>query len=130
MTPEINDKITAIIDKLTHAAEASGGFVLEQAPQLAREIIRYEIYSSAFWVVFSLVILVLTYKSFYRGYKDASKPYGPDNAPGGLLGEARMFVSAVFSFIFLIVLLCNSESFIKSLSAPRLILLEYVRNFK
>ncbi len=106
---------TRTLKMLNDAVSAGGDFVLDQAPQLAKELVRYEVWSSLSWIIISSIAIFLVIKYSWKWARGCN--------------DDIAFVIPVFClFVCVPMFLLSLQSEIKALTAPRLIILDYVRD--
>ena len=114
----VNDALSSVIETV----RATGNFVIEQAPDVIRQLILYNTINLAMWVVLGLVVLLATYvvvKKFLKLEKTLNK-----YDSGGALAAA-VLSGAIGSVTGIGLIMSNISDLIKIIVAPKIWLLEY-----
>lgn len=129
MDVEFKAKVQERIESYLDAIESSGEFVVEQAPLVAQEYINWvfwqsTIYACVFAVASVATIVpaaVISWKMWKAEKKDVIEKGLPPLSP------FPVAVGVILSFIFLVPLVINLMSATKAVVAPRVVLLEQIR---
>lgn len=123
MDQQAQEQLTRALSMMNDAAASGGNFVLEQAPMVARELVAYTLWSSAATALLSGAALVVLYRRGIPAWKkSAEKDRYYDDGTGALFFLAVGFVVSGILF------LGNSRATIKAVTAPRLVILDYVKD--
>lgn len=122
MRNDTTERLDQLLDFVAQAASGTKDFVIEQAPMVAREIVAYTFWTSAIAVGFGLLCLVVACamaRWTYRSFNDSTTNDGR---------EAIGLVLAIFATASALVMIgANVGPLIKSATAPRLVVIDYVR---
>ncbi len=129
MDVEFKAKVQQRIESYLDAIESSGEFVVEQAPLVAQEYINWVFWQSTIYVcVFAVAsvativpAVVISWKMWQREKKDVIEKGLPPLSP------FPVAVGVILSFIFLVPLVTNLMSATKAVVAPRVVLLEQIK---
>ena len=109
-----------LLNNLTNVKD----FVLEQAPDICRQIVVFGFASHIAYIVIALIVMTISCVAFSKCSKySLDKSMSPDDAFGCFLGAciAGCFVIACF------VSICNDAiTLIKIIVAPKLYLIQYI----
>ena len=119
-------EIERALKMINDAAQAGGDFAMEQLPLVAKEVIYWSIASSSGWVVFVSVLLafavfLLKKANDWRKEETDRWKHGDTLFAVGATGFASIFLF----FTLMVSLSCT----IKGIVAPRLVLIDYVKEF-
>lgn len=122
---EKDQQLAEILKKGLEAAEKTGNFVVEQAPDLIQQLIVWKTCEYIFLILISIAFLF----SIYKWYKSAMKRYDDlDN----FIDEPEVLVFSIYSIavilIFGIALFQSFFNLIQILLAPKIWLIEYAAN--
>lgn len=127
MSDEVNQRLVTMIDSIGEVVKRADGFASEQLPLVVNEIIRWEIASGIFGIVSALLLIVLGWLAARWCWKEGESRQS-NLSDGALLCS---LVVCVISFIIgAIILLPASMQTAKALTAPRLVVLDYVSKMK
>jgi len=117
MSQEILNKFLTEMGELLKSAK---DFTVDQAPQVAKEILRYNLASSVAYFLLGVALLVAAAKTFkvLRKFQDDAGDY--DVLPIFAWGAYILSIIAGVCMFF-----CNLSSILKITLAPRLYLIEY-----
>lgn len=117
MSDQLDQQLAQLVLAARAAGKATADFVVEQAPQLAQEIIRWGIYSHVLLaLVFGVLLGVLLWQVPVRFRRIEQE-------------EGKFFIALFGAMAIvgcLIVFVTNSLVATKAVVAPRLYLLEYI----
>lgn len=114
----VNDALSSVIETV----RATGNFVIEQAPDVIRQLILYNTINLAVWVGLGLVVLVATHivvKKFLK-WEATLDAY---NSGGGIAGAVMSGVIGIS--LGFVLIFSNISELIKIIVAPKIWLLEY-----
>ena len=122
---ETDQQLAEILKKGLEAAEKTGNFVVEQAPDLIQQLIVWKTCEYIFLILISIAFLF----SIYKWYKSAMKRYDDlDN----FIDKPEFFVFSIYSIvvilIFVIALFQSFFNLFQILLAPKIWLIEYATN--
>jgi len=133
------------LGKVLQYLESAEAFAIEQAPLLVQEVLRFEVLTRGFWLLFGIALLIWCPIGLRFAFRKADQRIKRIDAHYRTLKEDRnsdydtvetiftlthygVPISAAISGVTgLVMALCSLEPFIKVLIAPRLFLLEYFR---
>lgn len=119
---ETDQQLAEIIKKGLEAAEKTGNFVVEQAPDLIQQLIVWKTCEYIFLIIISIAFMF----SLYRWHKSAMKRY--DNYDN-FCKKIESFIYGIYAIavilIFGIVLFTSFFDLIQILLAPKIWLIEY-----
>ena len=122
---ETDQQLAEILKKGLEAAEKTGNFVVEQAPDLIQQLIVWKTCEYIFLIIISIAFMF----SLYKWYKSAMKRY--DDFDGFYI-KTESFIYGVYAIvvilIFGIALFHSFFNLIQILLAPKIWLIEYAAN--
>ena len=122
---ETDRQLAEILKKGLEAAEKTGNFVVEQAPDLIQQLIVWKTCEYIFFIIISIAFMF----SLYKWHKSAMKRY--DNYDN-FCGKIESFIYGVYAIvvilIFGIALFKSFFDLIQILLAPKIWLIEYAAN--
>lgn len=125
MNEELKQKLLTYLQYLENTVGKTNDFVAEQTPLLVQEYVRYSAVYHGTLVVIGIGILLIALVCAGVMIREF-KRYGEDSRPGVI---APCAISGIVSlFIGCILIGHNIDCAIKSLVAPRVLILEYVRD--
>lgn len=120
MNDQLNEHLVSLMDYIGSIAKDADAFARAQLPDVAREIVAWELWSSVFFCFTSVAILALCIWVFRKALR------AMDDAPDGR--EIPMFMfSTIVGLISIIAILVNGHAAVKAAVAPRLVILDYVK---
>ena len=124
MNAETDKQIAEILKKGLEAAEKSGNFVIEQAPDLVKQLITYKTIETSICVLIEITLMYLIFRYFKYLYKknNEDSDFISDNE-FHIAGIVLSLVVAIFMFIAFITDISN---LIQLIFAPKIYLLEYI----
>lgn len=127
MTPDLQERITGILDWLEKAVTTSSAFVADQTPLVVQEILRWNFAKSLIFFIITIIVFSSVAIGFYKHVRYALKKYEEDkwNNDGYIL--SLFFWLFSFPLVFLFAL--PNLDWIQILLAPRLYLIEYLKDF-
>ena len=100
-------------------------FVQQQAPDLARQIVKWGLWSNLFEVFIELFSIFAVLKSYQWALaKVKEDKYDSDNPLYWII----FIIGGIFAIIMFVCFINSGETFIKCLVSPKLYLIEYVKN--
>ena len=124
MNAETDKQIAEILKKGLEVAEKSGNFVIEQAPDLVKQLITYKTIETSICVLIEITLMYLIFRYFKYLYKKNNEysDFIPENAFHGV-GMIITFVLSIFCFF---VFINDISNLIQLIFAPKIYLLEYI----
>lgn len=124
MNSETDKQIAEILKKGLEAAEKSGNFVIEQAPDLVKQLITYKTIETSIYVLIEITLMYLIFRYFKYLYKknNEDSDFIPENEfhVGGIIINFVLSIFCFFAFID------DVSSLIQLIFAPKIYLLEYI----
>ena len=124
MNSETDKQIAEILKKGLEAAEKSGNFVIEQAPDLVKQLITYKTIETSIYVLIeiSLIYLIFRYFKYLHKKNNEDSDFIFDNAfhITGIIITSPMEIFLFFAFI------TDISNLIQLIFAPKIYLLEYI----
>lgn len=117
------EQLNKILEMLIKATESGSNFILEQAPDLAKEIVAYEAFSSFLW----FILLTTIGTMFIVVIKKVSKNL--EEYDREMFNMTAFPFSIFIALVFFIIAAHSLQNATKALIAPRLIILDYAKNF-
>jgi hypothetical protein len=126
MNPETEKNINEAIDWLQSTGGSIQDFAAEQAPLYCREVVQWELWSSAAGSVVGILLIVVGVVSGLLFIKFMREDEGEPNGRT-LTTCATMFMSVV---VGLLTTRDSVPQLIKAITAPRLVIVEHLRSLK
>ena len=124
MNSETDKQIAEILKKGLEAAEKSGNFVIEQAPDLVKQLITYKTIETSICVLIEITLMYLIFRYFKYLYKknNENSDFITENEfhIGGIIINFVLSIFCFFAFIGDVSIL------IQLIFAPKIYLLEYI----
>ena len=124
MNAETDKQIAEILKKGLEVAEKSGNFVIEQAPDLVKQLITYKTVETSIYVLIEITLMYLIFRYFKYLYKknneDSDFIYENEFHIGGIIINFVLSIFCFFAFIGDVSIL------IQLIFAPKIYLLEYI----
>ena len=124
MNAETDKQIAEILKKGLEAAEKSGNFVIEQAPDLVKQLITYKTVETSICVLIEITLMyliVIYFKYLHKkNNEDSSFIEGNSFHIGGML------ISLVVAIFMFIAFIADISNLIQLIFAPKIYLLEYI----
>lgn len=105
------------LNEMGELLKTTKDFTVDQAPQVAKEILAYSLVYSIFWVLSGFVLLFLCYKFFKFAQKLCERD--DDYAPIFVFVVLFFVISSLWTAV-------GMEHILKLYFAPRLFLIEYI----
>ena len=124
MNTETDKQIAEILKKGLEVAEKSGNFVIEQAPDLVKQLITYKTVEASIYVLIEITLMyliVIYFKYLYKKNNENSS-FIIENS-FHVIGIIISFMASIFFFFAFIVDISN---LIQLIFAPKIYLLEYI----
>jgi len=100
--------------------KSSRGFVMEQAPGYAQELVRYELISNGFYLAISLAWIVLCTAAFFWSWHKVVKT-GEDNFLGVMIIAT---IASAFAWVPLLASIL--PGFLKAWTAPKVLIIKKI----
>ena len=135
----VNERLAAVLDWMGRLATDSEAFVRGELPELVKEVVRWERVSAGGWAAVSVAVLTVCLYVGAKAMRDArrdgslqadeKKRLGHENDWNGYDDHkgTRLAVALVVAVPTFIVAACNTHAAVKAWTAPRLVVLEWVR---
>lgn len=123
MSNEIIKILDAVCDKFGMAIDWTAQNVMPQVEQIGEHIVQYELWTSSLWTMLALVVLIVGTIVCGKKIKSASK-YGERDT---ILGMGTIIV--IVYFIFVPVLLTQSQDVIAALTFPEKTILDFITTY-
>ena len=124
MNTETDKQIAEILKKGLEVAEKSGNFVIEQAPDLVKQLITYKTVETSIYVLIEITLMYLIFRYFKYLYKknNENSSFISENS-FHVIGIIISFMASIFFFFAFITDISN---LIQLIFAPKIYLLEYI----
>ena len=124
MNPETDKQIAEILKKGLEAAEKSGNFVIEQAPDLVKQLITYKTIETSICVLIEITLMYLIFRYFKYLYKK-------NNEDSDFISDNELHVGAIIitfglSIFCFLAFIGDVSILIQLIFAPKIYLLEYI----
>ena len=116
--------VAELLTYIKDGIESGGEFVMEQAPLLVQEIV---LYGRVKWTVFCFALMSIVAFAVYSWVRRGTIYKAYENADDDDSFFPRMLVSSVAGLMAAGFLFPSAESLIRAWLAPRLYVLEFVR---
>ena len=124
MNSETDKQIAEILKKGLEVAEKSGNFVIEQAPDLVKQLITYKTVETSICVLIeiTLMYLIVIYFKYLHKKNNEDSSFIEVNSfhIGGML------ISLVVAIFMFIAFIADISNLIQLIFAPKIYLLEYI----
>ena len=124
MNAETDKQIAEILKKGLEVAEKSGNFVIEQAPDLVKQLITYKTVETSICVLIeiTLMYLIVIYFKYLHKKNNEDSSFIEVNSfhIGGML------ISLVVAIFMFIAFITDISNLIQLIFAPNIYLLEYI----
>jgi hypothetical protein len=114
---ETDEQLAKILSKGLEAATQSSNFIIDQAPDLIKQLITYKTIESAVFLLVSAIAMYFIGKIIYKDCKKAK--YWEDANPAILFGGSILFIVLVICFYI------NLSHLIQLIFAPKIFLIQY-----
>lgn len=124
MNSETDKQIAEILKKGLEVAEKSGNFVIEQAPDLVKQLITYKTVETSICVLIEITLMYLIFRYFKYLYKknNEDSDFIPENAFHGV----GMIITLLIGIFLFFVFINDISNLIQLIFAPKIYLLEYI----
>jgi uncharacterized membrane protein SpoIIM required for sporulation len=120
MQAELETKTLELMTWLEQVIKTTADFTAEQVPLFIQELLTYNFYMSLGWFVMGLLIIITTIISTYKFIKWMNRTHNWDAFP--------VLTLSFISIIVGIVMSADHLDWIKIKLAPRVYLMEYVKD--
>ena len=124
MNSETDKQIAEILKKGLEAAEKSGNFVIEQAPDLVKQLITYKTVETSICVLIEITLMYLIFRYFKYLYKknNEDSDFIPENEFHGV----GIIITSLIGIFLFFVFINDISDLIQLIFAPKIYLLEYI----
>ena len=124
MNTETDKQIAEILKKGLEVAEKSGNFVIEQAPDLVKQLITYKTVETSIYVLIEITLMYLIFRYFKYLYKKNNEETGfiSDNE----FNIAGMIITSLMGISLFFVFIDDVSILVQLIFAPKIYLLEYI----
>ena len=124
MNTETDKQIAEILKKGLEVAEKSGNFVIEQAPDLVKQLITYKTIETSICVLIEITLMYLIFRYFKYLYKKTNE--NSDFISDNGLHVGAIITTFVLSIFLFFVFIFDISNLIQLIFAPKIYLLEYI----
>ena len=124
MNSETDKQIAEILKKGLEVAEKSGNFVIEQAPDLVKQLITYKTIETSICVLIEITLMYLIFRYFKYLYKKTNE--NSDFISDNGLHVGAIITTFVLSIFLFFVFIFDISNLIQLIFAPKIYLLEYI----
>ena len=124
MNTETDKQIAEILKKGLEVAEKSGNFVIEQAPDLVKQLITYKTIETSICVLIEITLMYLIFRYFKYLYKKNNE--NSDFISDNELHVGAIIITFVLSIFLFFVFIYDISNLIQLIFAPKIYLLEYI----
>ncbi len=127
MNAETDKQIAEILKKGLEVAEKSGNFVIEQAPDLVKQLITYKTIETSICVLIEITLMYLIFRYFkYLYKKNNEESYFMFDNEFHITG---MIITSFIGIFLFFVFINDISNLIQLIFAPKIYLLEYIAKF-
>ena len=124
MNAETDKQIAEILKKGLEVAEKSGNFVIEQAPDLVKQLITYKTIETSICVLIEITLMYLIFRYFKYLYKKNNED--SDFISDNEFHIAGMIITLLIGIFLFFVFINDISNLIQLIFAPKIYLLEYI----
>ena len=124
MNAETDKQIAEILKKGLEAAEKSGNFVIEQAPDLVKQLITYKTVETSICVLIEITLMYLIFRYFKYLYKKNNED--SDFIPDSEFHIAGIVITSLIGIFLFLAFIIDISNLIQLIFAPKIYLLEYI----
>ena len=124
MNTETDKQIAEILKKGLEVAEKSGNFVIEQAPDLVKQLITYKTVETSIYVLIEITLMYLIFRYFKYLYKKNNED--SDFIPENEFHVGGIIITFVLSMFLFASFITDISNLIQLIFAPKIYLLEYI----
>ena len=124
MNTETDKHIAEILKKGLEAAEKSGNFVIEQAPDLVKQLITYKTIETSICVLIEITLMYLIFIYFKYLYKKNNED--SDFIIYDEFHIIGMIITSLMGIFLFFAFITDISNLIQLIFAPKIYLLEYI----
>ena len=124
MNAETDKQIAEILKKGLEVAEKSGNFVIEQAPDLVKQLITYKTIETSIYVLIEITLMYLIFRYFKYLYKKNNED--SDFIIDDEFHIIGMIITSLIGIFLFFVFINDISNLIQLIFAPKIYLLEYI----
>ena len=124
MNAETDKQIAEILKKGLEAAEKSGNFVIEQAPDLVKQLITYKTVETSICVLIEITLMYLIFRYFKYLYKKNNED--SDFIIYDEFHIIGMIITSLMGIFLFFAFITDISNLIQLIFAPKIYLLEYI----
>ena len=124
MKPEIEQKLVEYLTALESLLKDGKDLAIEQAPEVAKEILRYSMASCSAWALFEIACCYVIYRIGVKAYLAMKE----DTNDALLSAFPPMLIGGLLFSVFALAAFMNVDQFCKAYFAPRLYVIDYLRS--
>ena len=124
MNAETDKQIAEIIKKGLEAAEKSENFVIEQAPDLVKQLITYKTVETSICVLIEITLMYLIFRYFKYLYKKNNED--SDFISDNEFHIIGMIITSLMGIFLFFAFITDISNLIQLIFAPKIYLLEYI----
>ena len=124
MNAETDKQIAEILKKGLEVAEKSGNFVIEQAPDLVKQLITYKTIETSIYVLIEITLMYLIFRYFKYLYKKNNED--SDFIEVNSFNIGGILISSAVAIFMFIAFITDISNLIQLIFAPKIYLLEYI----
>lgn len=126
--PLTDEKIAQLLDFVRSGVERTSDFVGEQAPLVCREIVAWTFWSSAAWIAVGLVFLLVSVQQSRKCFRLLGPVAREESTETVLPCVVAGIIAAGCILPGAHMTMSNIDPLIKSATAPRLVVIDYVKD--
>ena len=124
MNAETDKQIAEILKKGLEATEKTGNFVIEQAPDLVKQLITYKTIETSICVLIEITLMYLIVRYFKYLYKKNNED--SDFISDNEFHIAGMIITSLIGLFLFFVFINDISNLIQLIFTPKIYLLEYI----
>ena len=124
MNSETDKQIAEILKKGLEVAEKSGNFVIEQAPDLVKQLITYKTVETSICVLIEITLMYLIFRYFKYLYKKNNED--SDFIIYDEFHIIGMIITSLMGIFLFFAFITDISNLIQLIFAPKIYLLEYI----
>ena len=129
MNEELKQRLIKYLDGMEGAIDKAADFTVEQAPLVIQDILNWAIARSLISSSFMIITMIVIMYILYRLTKYISASNDISNSDRGFFKTMIYSISAIPLILLSVGLWESSQDGIKALVAPRLYILEQIKDF-
>lgn len=114
-------------NKIGIAIDWTNKNVMPYMEQLSERIVNYELFTSVAWLMFAIVIFILSIVFLNKGIKHKNNPERSCYDETYIIS---ILIGLVFMILFLIIGICEVSDIITCLTLPEKTLIEFIMKYK